>query len=184
MCPSRRQLFEDSSPHSDALTLGWIAAWIAGIRRMSRAARRCTHSTVHGAPVEAATPVFRRTAGAAASGRQASYVPEVMQHATWDMALRIMKTYKSQTCILESTCQDVGSYYSTTYGCYSRLRSCETNTAGLQPKTGREDDGSERRAERMCSSAHGAPPNRPSRRGHARRGGRRRSGSSRRPRAR
>ena len=98
MCPSRRQLFEDSSPHSDALTLGLQASG------MSRAARRCTHSTVHGAPVEAATPVFRRTAGAAASGRQASYVPEVMQHATWDMALRIMKTYKSQTCILESTC--------------------------------------------------------------------------------
>ena len=100
MCPSRRQLFEDSSPHSDALTLGLQASG------MSRAARRCTHSTVHGAPVEAATPVFRRTAGAAASGRQASYVPEV--HATWDMALRIMTTYKSQTCILESTCQGVG----------------------------------------------------------------------------
>ena len=180
MCPSRRQLFEDSSPHSDALTLGLQASG------MSRAARRCTHSTVHGAPVEAATPVFRRTAGAAASGRQASYVPEVHDATSWDMALRPSNHDHIQIANMYFgvNMPGRGSYYSTTYGCYSRLRSCETNTAGLRPETGREDDGSERRAERMCSSAHGAPPNRPSRRGHARRGGRRRSGSSRRPRAR
>ena len=65
-----------------------------------------------------------------------------------------------------------GRLVATTYGCYRvGCDLAKARYAGLRPETGRVDDGGERRAERMCSSSHGAPPNRLFRRGHARRGG-------------